>query len=112
MTWIDIAWPVMSGISLTLGLIYLLIWVRQRSQPAMLAFAMAAGSVSAIAIFELVLMHAQTPRDYAAVLRWGHVPVTLAIIPWWRSSCCIFAPVRPGWDGPPAGCAWRACCRD
>ena len=102
MTWIDIAWPVMSGISLTLGLIYLLIWVRQRSQPAMLAFAMAAGSVSAIAIFELVLMHAQTPRDYAAVLRWGHVPVTLAII-------SLVAFVLLHFRAGPAWLGWTAC---
>lgn len=80
MTWIDIAWPVMGGVSLTLGLVHVLIWFRQRSQPALLMFGLAAGSVAVLAIFELLLMRAQTPQQYAGMLRWAHVPVTLLFV--------------------------------
>jgi PAS domain S-box-containing protein len=79
MNWIDIAWPLMSGVSLTLALIYLLIWLRQRSQPAMLVFAVAAVLVSVVGIVELLLMNARTPAEYAAVLRWGHGSISLAL---------------------------------
>lgn len=80
MNWIDIAWPVMGGVSLTLGLIHVLIWLRQRNQSAQLMFGLAAGSVAVLAIFELVLMHSRSPLHYFAVLRWAHVPVALVAI--------------------------------
>ena len=76
MTWIDIAWPAMGGVSLTLGLLHLLIWQRQRDQPALLMFGLAAGSLAVLAIIELLGMHAQTTARYFTLLRWGQVPVT------------------------------------
>lgn len=80
MNWIDIVWPMLGAASMTLGLVHLLVWVRQRDQPAHLMFSMAAASVAVLAIFELLLMRAQTPADYAGLLRWAHVPVALLAV--------------------------------
>lgn len=80
MNWIDIIWPVLGGSSLTLGLIHLLVWTRQRNRPANLMFSLAAGSVAVLAVFELLLMKAQSPAAYAGLLRWAHVPVALLAI--------------------------------
>jgi PAS domain S-box-containing protein len=80
MHWIDIAWPMMGAVSLTLGLIYLLIWFRQRTQPALLMFSLAAMCVCAIAVFELMMMRAETPAQYATTLRWLHLPLALLCV--------------------------------
>lgn len=79
MNWIDIAWPMMGAAGLVLGLIHLLIWFQQRTQTAQLAFSLATASVAVIAIFELMMMRAQTPEQYAHLLRWAHVPVALLV---------------------------------
>jgi PAS domain S-box-containing protein len=70
----------MGGASLMLGLIYLLLWFQQRSQPARLLFGVAAISVAVLAVFELLLMQARTPDRYADLLRWAHVPVAVLTI--------------------------------
>src|SRR5439155_24041522 len=70
MNWIDTAWTMMAAASLTLGLVHLLVWFKQRSRYAHLAFFVLATSVAAFSAFELTMMRAQAPTDYAAVLRW------------------------------------------
>src|SRR5688572_14968464 len=78
MDWIDYAWPLMGGVSFTLGLVYLCVWWRQGNQPAMLAFALLAAEMAALSIVELKSMQAQTPADYSALLRAGEWIVALA----------------------------------
>jgi PAS domain S-box-containing protein len=80
MNWIDLAWPMMSAASMVLALIHSLIWFKQRDQKAHLAFALIGLSVACIAIQELLAMHATTPEDYAAILRWGHVAFAAMVI--------------------------------
>jgi len=80
MSWVQIAWPMLAAASLTLGLIHALIWIRQRSQPQHLAFACAAVSLSVMAMFELLALHARTPAELGALIRWMHVPVTLLVV--------------------------------
>lgn len=75
MGWIDTAWPMVGATSLTLGIIYLLIWLRQRSQYGYLWFFVTAASVAVFSLFELRMMRAAAPDDYAVTLRWAHVPV-------------------------------------
>jgi two-component system, LuxR family, sensor kinase FixL len=70
----------MSAASLTLGVIHLLVWFKQRSQYAHLLFFVLASSASAFGAFELVLMHAPTPADYAETLRWAHVPLAMFVL--------------------------------
>lgn len=106
MNWIDIVWPMLGGASLTLGLVHLLVWLRQQNQPAHLMFGLAAGSVAVLAIFELLLMRAQTPAAYAGLLRWAHVPVALLVISLVGFVVLHFRAGRPwlGWTA----CALRA----
>ncbi len=64
----------MSAASLTLGVIHLFVWFKQRSQYAHLLFFALAVSAAAFGAFELAMMRAQSPAGYAAALRWAHVP--------------------------------------
>ena len=73
MSWIDIVWPVMGGTSLALGLIHLLIWSRQRDAYPHLLLSISAAVVGAMAIFELLGMRAEAPREYAELLRFTHL---------------------------------------
>ena len=70
----------MASACLTLGLVHLYVWHKQRSQYSSLLFFVLAVSVAACAAFELSLMRAQTPEAYATALRWGHVPLSLVIL--------------------------------
>lgn len=80
MSWIDIAWPMMGAASLTLGSIHLLIWFRQRGQPAHLVFSVAAGAVGMLAIIELLTMRTQDPVQYATLLRWAHLAIAVIAV--------------------------------
>ncbi|HSC13109.1 MAG TPA: PAS domain S-box protein [Rhodanobacteraceae bacterium] len=81
MNWIDIVWPMMGAASLTLALIHLLVWFKQREhQSAHLMFAITGISVAALAIFELLMMTAPTAERYGVLLRWVHVPFALMMI--------------------------------
>jgi len=67
--------------SLTMAAMNLLIWWKQRSAWANLLFSLTATGVAAFAYFELSMMRAQTPADFAAALRWGHVAVWFIVVP-------------------------------
>jgi len=66
--------------SLTLGLIFLLVWVRQPGRYGYLLFFLTAASVAVFSIFELRLMRAATPEEYAVTLRWAHVPIAIVCV--------------------------------
>ena len=70
----------MAAACLTLGLVHLYVWHKQRSQYSSLLFFVLAVSVAACAAFELSLMRARTPEAYAVALRWAHVPLSLVIV--------------------------------
>jgi two-component system sensor kinase FixL len=80
MNWVQIAWIMMSAASLTLGVIHLFVWFRQRSQYANLLFFALAVSAAAFGAFELAMMRAQSAADYAATLRWAHVPLAMFVL--------------------------------
>jgi PAS domain S-box-containing protein len=80
MSWIDIAWPMIGATSLTLGLIYLLVWIRQPDRYGYLLFFMTAISVAVFSIFELRMMRAETAQAFAATLRWAHVPMFVLVV--------------------------------
>ena len=73
--WVEIVWTMMAAASLTLGFVHLLVWFKQRSRYASLAFFVLATSVAAFSASELSMMGAQTPAAYASALRWAHVPI-------------------------------------
>lgn len=80
MNWVEISWIGMSAASLTLGLIHLFIWLKQRSQYAHLLFFALAISATGFGVFELAMMRAHVPADYAATLRWAHVPLAMVVL--------------------------------
>lgn len=83
MSWINIVWPMIAAACLTLALIHLGIWFKQRPQYAYLAFSILALTVASFAVFEWLLMRSETTQRYGALLRWLHVPVfvgTLALV--------------------------------
>ena len=80
MNWVQIAWIVMSAASLTLGVIHLFVWLKQRSQSAHLLFFALAISATAFGAFELAMMRAQSPAAWAATLRWAQVPLTMVVL--------------------------------
>ena len=81
MSWVTIIWSIAASASLTMAAMNLLIWWKQRSAWANLLFSMTAIGVAAFAYFELSMMRAQTPAEFAAALKWGHVAVWFIIVP-------------------------------
>lgn len=80
MTWIDILWIMMAAASLTLALIHLFVWTQQRRQREHLLFFFLAISAAVFGAFELAMMHAETPSEYQALLRWAHVPLSVFVL--------------------------------
>lgn len=77
---VELVWSMLGAASLTLGLIHVAIWARQPSELAQFAFGLAAFSVAALAVAELMMTQAESPEQFAAILRWAHAPVaTLAL---------------------------------
>lgn len=66
--------------SLTLGLVYLLVWVRRPTQYGYLLFFTTAASVAVFSIFELRMVRTPDPGEYAALLRWAHVPLVVVFV--------------------------------
>jgi len=79
MSWTTAIWSMNAGICLALAGAHLLAWVKLRDAWVNLAFALCAASVASIAVFELLAMRAQTPVEWAHVLRWAHVPVAILV---------------------------------
>jgi hypothetical protein len=80
MGWIDFAWPMIGAASLTLGVVFLLAWVRQTSRYGYAMFFLTTLSVAAFSIFELRMMRAATPEEYAVTLRWAHIPLFTLLV--------------------------------
>ena len=80
MNWIQIAWVMMIGASLMLGVVHLFVWQKQRSQYAHLLFFVLAASAAAYGAYELARMYAETPADLAANARWSHVPLAVFVV--------------------------------
>jgi len=80
LNWVEILWTMMAAASLTLGFVHLLVWFKQRSRYASLAFFVLAASVAAFSASELSMMEAQTPAAYASALRSAHVPICVIVL--------------------------------
>ena len=98
MSWITIIWSTTAAASLTLGLVHLFVWLSQRDRRSSLAFACMTASVAAFAVFELAMMSAATPEEWARLARWTHIPIWTLIV-----SIVWFARTYFG-----AGRAWLA----
>src|SRR5437762_1380518 len=79
MSWVTVIWSIGSGACLTLALMNCVVWWKDRTARANLAFSVMAIAVAIFAAFELALMRAQTPEQFGEVVRWLHVPVWVMI---------------------------------
>lgn len=77
---VDLTWMTTAAASLTLGMIHLYVWARQRERLDFLAFFVVAASAAVFGAFELQMMRAATPAAWAAALRAGHVPLAIFVV--------------------------------
>jgi signal transduction histidine kinase len=80
MSWLTVIWSMAASGCVTLGLMHLLVWVRQRADVHYLLFTIAAFAIAGVAIGELWLMYAITPEQFAIGLRWIHLPLAIMTI--------------------------------
>jgi PAS domain S-box-containing protein len=80
MSWITIIWSMVASACLTLAAMHLLIWCKKRTAWTSLLFALTAAATAAVAGCELLLMRAETAREFSMVVRWGHVPYWVVIL--------------------------------
>ncbi|MFO1311072.1 MAG: PAS domain S-box protein [Burkholderiales bacterium] len=102
LSWVVVAWSMMAAASLTLALIHLVVWFRQRAAYGYLLFSTMAASAAAFAGFELVMMRTTTPDAYAQVLRWAQVPLAVFVL-------SIVGFVRFYLESGRTWLAWAAC---
>jgi PAS domain S-box-containing protein len=80
MSWVTIIWSMVASACLTLAAMHFLIWCKKRTAWTSLLFALTAAATAAVAGCELLLMRAETAREFGMVVRWGHVPYWVLII--------------------------------
>jgi PAS domain S-box-containing protein len=80
MSWVVVAWSMMAAGSLTLAVIHLVVWFRQRAAYGHLLFFAMAASAAAFAGFELMMMRAATPESHAEILKWAHIPLAAFVL--------------------------------
>src|SRR5216110_1888518 len=80
MNWVTVIWSMGSGACLTLALIHVVVWWKDRGARANLVFSVMAIAVAAFAALELAMMRAQTPEQFGSDVRWVHVPVWVIIV--------------------------------
>lgn len=80
MTWIDLVWPMLASASLLVGFTHVLVWFARPSQGVHLAFAVAALSVGALAIFELEIYRSESPAVMSQMLLWMHVAIACMVL--------------------------------
>ena len=80
MNWLTVFWSINVGACLTLALMYLAVWCRERESFVRLLFSCIAASAALIAAYELQLIRADTSEEYCAILRWRAVPVWVLVL--------------------------------
>ena len=80
MSWVTIIWSMVTSACLTLAAMHLLIWCKKRTAWTSLLFALTAAATAAVAGCELLLMRAETAREFGTVVRWGHVPYWVIVL--------------------------------
>jgi signal transduction histidine kinase len=80
MSWVTVVWSMGASACLTLAVVYLLVWLKNRTSTVHLLFATTAASTAVYAFFELQLMLALTPQALAVALRWAQVPLSVALV--------------------------------
>ena len=79
MNWVTIIWAMGGGACLTLALMHLVVWCKDRAARANLVFAVMATAVAVLAALELAMMRAETPGQFGIAVRWLHVPAWVIV---------------------------------
>jgi PAS domain S-box-containing protein len=80
MNWVTVIWSMGSGACLTLALIHVVVWWKDRTARTNLVFSVMAIAVAAFAALELAMMRAQTPEQFGIAVRWVHVPAWVIVV--------------------------------
>lgn len=80
MNQVELAWMAIVAACLTLALLHLMVWVRERGRLDFLVFAVLAAAAAAFGVFELQMMHAATPQAAAVAIRAAHVPLAVVVV--------------------------------
>src|SRR5438094_4987213 len=79
MNWVTIIWAMGGGACLTLSLMHLVVWCKDRAARANLVIAVMATAVAVLAALELAMMRAETPGQFGIAVRWLHVPAWVIV---------------------------------
>src|SRR5437870_10075552 len=79
MNWVTVIWSMGGGACLTLALMHLVVWWKDRTARANLVFSVMGIAVATFAALELALMRAETPEQFGMAVRWMHVPAWVII---------------------------------
>jgi PAS domain S-box-containing protein len=84
MNWVQYLWTLIAGMSLALGLVQLLVWVRRRGERQYLVFAIFAIAAACGVLGELSQLFSRTSAEFAHALRLSHLGmgVSLLCMPW------------------------------
>src|SRR5262245_15100977 len=80
MSWVTIVWSIGAGACIMLAFLQFIVWWKDRTARANLAFSVGAIAVAAFAALEFALMRAQTPEAFGIITRWIHVPAWVLIV--------------------------------
>ncbi len=80
MSLITAIWSATVGASLVMGLVYLLVWSRNRRSWANLCFFFTVIGVIGLAAGEMATMHAESPEAFGRAIRWTHFVYAIGVI--------------------------------
>ena len=79
MSWITVIWSAGSGACLMLGLMYLLVWSRDRRSWASLSFVAMVIGVLGLTMTEMVTMRTESPEVFGLTIRWAHLVYAIGV---------------------------------
>ena len=80
MSWITVLWSMFASACLTLALVNVLVWWRQREARANGLFAVLAVATAIYSACEIWLMRAETVEEYGRAMWWAHLPGFVIIV--------------------------------
>lgn len=80
MSAVTIVWTTCAAACLTIALVQLAVWLKDRTAREYLIFAVLASAVAGIAVCEMAMMSATTGDHIGRALRWIHAPIFVAFI--------------------------------
>src|SRR5439155_11250760 len=75
MSWITVVWSMNAGACFVLAGVCFVVWCKERESWPHLLFSCSGVAAAVIALIELAMLHGTTVGQYAALIRWIHVPV-------------------------------------